>query len=190
MLALLSFSQSTRHPAPGRGSAARVDFGQGSASTLRAASRICSSVTSLVDRPDSRVTALVSRAVVKCREVAVPRRACARHDPITFGRPGSGQSESREITPSVDPHRLIELCQLLPASSAVAARSERGAPARQGKVSSTSVNVGGRVIVASEQLGDIVPDQSPSPANAFGQIVEVFGWPWPHRRDPAARGLP
>jgi len=42
----------------------------GSASTRRAASRIWSSVTSLVDRPDSNVTALVRRAVVKCREVA------------------------------------------------------------------------------------------------------------------------
>ncbi|CFS23180.1 Uncharacterised protein [Mycobacterium tuberculosis] len=35
---------------------------------------------------------------------------------------------------------------------------------------------GGRVIVAGEQLGDgPVPDQSPSPANAFGQIVEFSG---------------
>ncbi|AGL22170.1 hypothetical protein I917_02935 [Mycobacterium tuberculosis str. Haarlem/NITR202] len=70
VLALLSFSQSSAPPSTrafGSGST-RGSVG-GSASTLRAASRICSSVTSLVDRPDNRVTALVSRAVVKCREV-------------------------------------------------------------------------------------------------------------------------
>ncbi|CKR72821.1 Uncharacterised protein [Mycobacterium tuberculosis] len=69
MLALLSFSQSSAPPSTrARICSTRGSVG-GSASTLRAASRICSSVTSLVDRPDNRVTALVSRAVVKCREV-------------------------------------------------------------------------------------------------------------------------
>ena len=42
----------------------------GSASTRRAASRICSSVSSWADLPDNSVTALVNRAVVKCREDA------------------------------------------------------------------------------------------------------------------------
>ncbi|CPU63889.1 Uncharacterised protein [Mycobacteroides abscessus] len=41
----------------------------GNASTLRAASRISSSVTSESVRPDNSVTALVRRAVVKWREV-------------------------------------------------------------------------------------------------------------------------
>ncbi|PQM46351.1 hypothetical protein C1Y40_03482 [Mycobacterium talmoniae] len=79
----------------------------GSASTRRAALRMSSSVISRVERPDSSVIALVSRAVVKCREVGgtLSRvRTAAARSPSTDSARAS--PNAAEITPSSVLHTL------------------------------------------------------------------------------------
>ena len=107
VLASLSSSQSIAPPSTSaRICSTRGSVG-GSASTRRAASRICASVISLVDRPDIRVTALVSRAVVKCLEVGGTSssvRTAASRSP--WADRARANPKAAEMTPSLVFHTV------------------------------------------------------------------------------------